>query len=140
MEKIKMLFVLLTGMVLSYAVFGGQSFSPPDTLNVKEQEAPTDTVEYELLIIDPGFDMWFQRNMRPASYYSLSYLENWNRQLVNQWNMMIARPGRPGCMPSNYVHYDPNENYGLELNHKLFYYFKYVQQRCRIFDSFPRSW
>jgi hypothetical protein len=138
------IFKLLLTMIFSLGVLHGAlafaAASPPDTIWVKNQVSEKDSVEYELIIIDPGFEMWFQQNKRPEGFYSLQYLENWNHQLVNQWNMMISRPGRPGCMPTNYVHYDYHESYGMALNHKLFYYFRYVQQRCRIFGNFPRSW
>ncbi|MDX9940740.1 MAG: DUF6146 family protein, partial [Bacteroidales bacterium] len=99
-----------------------------------------DTLEYELLIIDPAFETWYLRYQRPESYYSLEYLENWNRQLVMQWNSMVMRPGRPDCMPSNFLDYDPSVSYGLTLNHKLYYYFRFTQQKCRIFNPFPRDW
>ena len=114
--------------------------APPDTLGVKAPVEKSDTVEYELLIIDPAFEQWFQRHQRPESYYSLSYLENWNRLLVTQWNLLISRPGRPDCMPMNYLYYDPAISYGIALNHKLFYYFKYMHQRCRVFDNNPAGW
>jgi len=140
MRTLNLLLIITLIAVFSERVFAIDTISPPDSINVIQQEAPKDSLEYELLIIDPGFEMWFLQNKRPEGFYSLQYLENWNHQLVNQWNMMISRPGRPGCMPTNFVHYDYHESYGMELNHKLFYYFKYVQQRCRIFNNFPRSW
>ena len=114
------------------------SSTPPE--EGVEVTTAQDTVEYELLIFDPAFESWYLTNQRPESFYTLEYLENWNRQLVLQWNTMLGRPGRPECMPTNYIDYDPDVSYGLSLNHKLFSYFKYVQQRCRIFSPFPRDW
>lgn len=114
--------------------------APPDTLHVKTPVAEGDTIEYQLLIVDPAFESWFLTRGRPESFYSLEYLENWNRLLVSQWNARISRPGRPGCMPLNYLNYDSGISYGLTLNHKLFYYFRYMHERCRIFDQHPGIW
>jgi hypothetical protein len=140
MKILKLFFTLIFSIGVLHGAIAFEAASPPDTIRVKNQVAEKDSVEYEIIIIDPGFEMWFQQNKRPESFYSLQYLENWNHLLVNQWNMLISRPGRPGCMPTNYVHYDFQESYGMALNYKLFYYFRYVQQRCRIFDNFPGSW
>ncbi len=114
-------------------------FSPPDTLSFESAKNAEET-EYELLILDPGFDSWFVMNSRPISFYEQSYLENWNRQLAQQWNTKLGTSRRWDCAPQTYLDYDPRIDYGKELNYKLFFYFRYMHERCRLFDQAPGEW
>ncbi len=67
-------------------------------------------------------------------------LESWNNQLVSQWNSLVGQRSRRGCIPEVYIHYDFNIDYGKSLNHKLFYYFRFVQEGCRPFSVYPGVW
>ena len=121
-------------------VAGGVAFGS-DTLHFEKSVPESgDTLEYELIIIDPGFDTWFIRTRQPEEMYTQEYLESWNQQLVTQWNSLLGRGGRTGCMPETYLNYDPRVDYGKKLNYQLFYYFRYMQERCRIFTNFPQRW
>jgi hypothetical protein len=146
--KKKLLFVIciialgrLAGPSGMAAMATGQNALPADTLHL-EKIAPEagDTLEYELIIIDPGFETWFIRTRQPEEMYTQEYLESWNQQLVSQWNSLLGRRGRMDCMPETYLSYDPRIDYGKTLNYQLFYYFRYMQERCRIFTSFPQRW
>jgi hypothetical protein len=87
---------------------------------------PEDEEEYELLIIDQNFDRWFQTNGRPISFYSPQYYEQKNQQYVASWNEKVGRFG--GNSPfQNIINYDYSEDYGVELNYQLFWYFKYIE-------------
>lgn len=115
--------------------------SPPDTLHLaKPDQENNDSIEYELIILDARFDSWFVKTMRPPGFYTQSYLENWNRILTDQWNALIPTGGRRSCLPETYLNYDTRIDYGMELNHKLFYYFRYIQEVCQPFDMYPGVW
>ncbi len=116
------------------------SFEPPDTLRFENKAEDNDSIEYELIVLDPGFDFWFSSVSKGEWYYSQSYLENWNRQLVSDWNSQVGLRGRRGCIPEIHIHYDSHIDYGKSLNHKLFYYFRFVQEKCRPFSHYPGSW
>ena len=90
-----------------------------------------DSIEYALIILDPGFETWFLTQARPMWYHSQSYLESWNRQYVTAWNSK-AMTGRNSRYFETFIDYQPHVDYGLELNHKLFYYFQYVEKKLRI--------
>src|SRR5690554_4617141 len=90
-----------------------------------------DTLEYELIVLDPGFDSWYMLQDSPARYRSQQYYEGWNRQYVSEWNALARQPGRRSFF-NTIIGYEPNEDYGFELNHKLFYYFQYVENVLRI--------
>jgi hypothetical protein len=120
---------------------GTDSRSQPDTLRFEAlSSSENDSIEYELLILDHGFDAWYMVTSLSPGFYVQSYLENWNMRLSIQWNNAISTRGNGRCRPETYLAYDPRIDYGLELNHKLFYYFRYVQESCRIFSTYPPAW
>ena len=95
------------------------------------ESAENDSVTYELVVLDPGFETWFITHRKPQWYHSQSYYENWNQQYVNAWN--YGNMGyRHKQLINCYIDYDNRTDYGLELNHKLFYYFQYVENRLNI--------
>ena len=77
-----------------------------------------DSLEYEITIIQPGFDTWLFTNARPRGFYSLSYLESQNRFYTSEWNRRFF---------DFYIPYDYNVKYGYEVNYILFNYFLYFQ-------------
>ena len=85
-----------------------------------------DSVEYNLETFDQKFESWYILQNVPSQYRSKSDYENWNRQYVTAWNAKAADPIRnPFFEPI--IGYDPTVDYGFKLNHKLFYYFQYVE-------------
>ncbi len=105
----------------------------PGTVEVAglDSTAAKDSVEYGLETFDPNFEIWYQAHNSETSYRSKDYYEQWNRQYVSAWNANAADPGKSSFFES-IIGYDPNVDYGLELNHKLFYYFQYVENVLKI--------
>jgi len=90
-----------------------------------------DSLEYEVIIIEPGFNSWLA-TAKPRSYYSLTFLENKNYFLVSEYNRRVLDPYR--YSPELYgmrIDYQPNIRYGLEVNYLLYNYFVYFQNRYR---------
>jgi hypothetical protein len=98
-----------------------------------------DSMEYGVETFDSKFEAWYEINNTPATYRSQTYYENWNRQYVSAWNHR-AVSGRNSSFFEPIVGYDPTEDYGFEVNHKLFYYFQYVENvlKIKIMDGSPR--
>ncbi len=90
-----------------------------------------DSVEYELETFDARFETWYQLHNSPAMYRSQEYYENWNRQYVSAWNYN-AMNARRNSFFEPIIGYENNVDYGFELNHKLFYYFQYVEHVLNI--------
>lgn len=98
-------------------------------------------VEYEIIIIEPGFDFWLKSIARPENYYSQSFLENRNQIYVINWNQRVLQPQRyGGDLYQLQIAYDPNIDYGYEVNYKLYNYFIYFQRKYnqRLGPFFPR--
>lgn len=93
-------------------------------------DAEKDSTEYQLLIIDPGFDSWLA-TQPPVNFHSNQYYRIWNLRYVNEWNNMY-RTGRHPQYVESYVDYDPNAEYEVELNYKLYWYFRYFEKKYNI--------
>ena len=99
--------------------------------SVIKDSTATDSVEYDLETFDPKFETWYTLHDNPSMYHSLSYYENWNKQYVAAWNAN-ALDSRKSWFFETIVGYDPTVDYGFDLNHKLFYYFQYVEHVLKI--------
>ncbi len=110
------------------------------SMSNNETNAEEDSVSYELIILDPGFDVWFLTHSKASWYYSQEYYEHWNSQYVNAWNYK-SLGNRYSQLLNGIIDYDNFTDYGLEVNHKLFYYFQYVEHELNIpiLDSSPRA-
>lgn len=96
-----------------------------DTITIEN-----DSLEYEIIIIDPGFNSWIQSIARPRGFYSQSFLESRNIYYVTEWNRRALQPMRYN--PNLYemqINYQPNIDYGYEVNYQLYNYFIYFQRK-----------
>lgn len=86
-----------------------------------------DSLEYEVIIIDPGFNSWLYSRAKPRGFYEQAYMENRNRFWVTEWNIRATQPMRYGNMYLQPIDYDARTNYGYEVNYLLFNYLVYFQ-------------
>lgn len=96
-----------------------------DTIRIANAET-----EYEIIVIEPGFYTWLKSIARPEGYYSQTFLENRNQLMVLNWNQRVLQPQR--FSPDLYqlqIDYQPNTDYGYEVNYKLYNYFVYFQRK-----------
>jgi hypothetical protein len=93
--------------------------------------AQGDTTEYELMVFDIGFENWLHTHSKPKWYYEKEYYRSQNNRYVSSWNSKVrSTMGRP---PFEYeIDYDQKVDYGLELNWKLFWYFRYLEEKLGI--------
>lgn len=122
-------FLIITGLIL----FVGSCSLKKGTVKVEKSNVEiteTDSIEYDMETFDSKFESWYLMHNRPALYHTQDYYEYWNRMYVNAWNNHSV--GRKNSFFEPIVGYDQNEDYGLELNHKLFYYFQYVENVLKI--------
>jgi len=98
--------------------------SKNDTVRIANDE-----LEYEIIIIDSGFNSWLA-TAKPRNYYSLTFLETKNYFFVSEWNQRALQPQRYN--PELYemrIDYQSNIHYGYEVNYLLYNYFVYFQKR-----------
>lgn len=97
-----------------------------------------DSLEYEIIIIEPGFNLFINSIARPRGYHSQSYFENKNRFLVQEYNARVGNPMRYN--PNLYVqqiNYEPNTDYGYEVNYLLYNYFVFFSSEYNQRFSVP---
>ena len=100
------------------------------TSNEEPVVIANEELQYEIIIIDPGFTTYLNTVARPEEYYSQTFLEAKNRIYVVVWNNRARNPlSYNNTIYENIIDYDPNINYGLEVNYKLYWYFKFAEQK-----------
>lgn len=89
-----------------------------------------DSLEYEITIIDIGFNNYLNSIAQPRGFYSQEYLEGRNRPWVITWNQRAQNPLRfnPNIY-ENIINYQQNIDYGYEVNYLLFNYFLFAQRK-----------
>ncbi|MBN1338490.1 MAG: hypothetical protein JXA03_04155 [Bacteroidales bacterium] len=90
-----------------------------------------DSSAFELLITEPGFDYWFHAHRLPQWFHYEEYYSHFNTLSVNEWNQRFLsfRSGEP-C--DFYIDYNPREEYGLEIEYRLYYYFRFMEDKYGI--------
>lgn len=90
-----------------------------------------DSLEYEIIILEPGFTAWLV-TQRPRGYYNQTYLEQRNKIFVTNYNIRANNPSQygPDLYPMQ-IDYEFRVDYGYEVNYLLFNYFLYFQEKYR---------
>lgn len=120
--------------IVLFSLFIFSCDSTKKTVSTEEDTTYSDTVriandsiEYEIIIIEPGFNAWLV-TQPPKGYYGLNYLETRNRIYVSEYNRRVYEPGYNNKLYVQEINYDPTISYGLEVNYLLFNYFKYFEE------------
>ncbi|WP_438961401.1 DUF6146 family protein [Nonlabens sp.] len=95
-----------------------------DTLRIAN-----DSLEYELIVIEPGFNAWLV-TQPPRGYYAQSTLEMRNKLYVNEYNLRVNNA--LSYDPSLYqwrIDYENDVDYGYEVNYLLYNYFLFFEKR-----------
>jgi hypothetical protein len=94
-----------------------------DTVKIANNE-----LEYEVIIIDPGFGNWLNSRAFPRGYHSESYLEGKNQWYVQEWNRRVLQPQYyDRNLYEMSINYDPAIHYGYEVNYLIYNYMVYFQ-------------
>lgn len=104
-----------------------------DVFNTTELDTvaiQNDSLQFDIIIMEVGFATWLQTMAQPKGYYTQTFMENRNRIYVMNWNQRVLDPYK--FNPNLYelqINYNPNIDYGYDVNYKLFNYFIYFQRK-----------
>ena len=120
--------ILIFGACSSYSSFN-ESTTAKNKNVVDKTSIAKDTCEYELVILDIGFETWFATHNMLAAAHSNQYYKNWNQRYVSEWNRLHLQ-GHPYF--ENLIDFRPTEDYGFDINYKLYHYFLFVEDKTGI--------
>ena len=97
-----------------------------DTIRIENKE-----LEYEIIIIESGFESWLATQRSP-DYYTQATLESKNLFNVMEWNRRVTMPhGYNSVTYTQQINYDPKVDYGMEVNYLLHMYFEFFQKKYK---------
>ena len=123
-------FIIIALLIISCSSTKDASSKKEATSSVAKNDTvriANDELEYEVIIIDPGFSSWLASRARPRNHYSQSYMETRNRVWVTNWNINVNSSSRNRGLFEMSINYDNNIDYGYEVNYLLFNYLTYFQ-------------
>lgn len=130
MKLIRNIMLLMTVAIMVSFSFGSNGGNVSHPENLKQPDTTkNDSTQYKLIVFDSGFETWYVQRNKPSWYHTESYYEHWNQRYVNEWNY---RYSLGDARFDDYIEYNPRKDYGIELEHKLYYYFKYFQEKNNV--------
>lgn len=128
MKNIQNILVLAILTLIVYAC--GSSPIKNEVNKEKPVVIANDSLEYEIIIIDIGFNQYLNGVALPRGYYSQKYMESRNFAWVITWNQRAQNPTRHNPnIYENIINYEAQIDYGYEVNYLLFNYFLFAQQK-----------
>ena len=122
MKKLLFLFSIL---LLTLSCSSQNNIANETKDNHPLQAQKNDDGEYDLEVLDTQFTYFINAIARPMSMYSESYLKTKNQFLVSEWNSYYFS-GRYRNVIESSIDYDPNINYGIKFEYKLYQVFAFV--------------
>lgn len=117
-------------LVLQVGALGLQIQAQDSLVVVEPDSVSMIEVEYDLIVFEPGFEM-FLMSQPPMDYYSTSYYRNWNIHYVQEWNIRSTSNRLVGVYQER-IDYNPHVEYGIELEYKLYYFFRFIEDKYKI--------
>jgi len=121
-------FIIAAISLLTWACSTGKEAARSSATVAKSSQ---DSTEYEIRVIDPYFDQWYEINYSPAKDLTNDHYRRNNILAVATWNEYYQNVRYPMVIDS-YIDYQPSIDYGLEVNRKLYWYFVYVREHYGI--------
>lgn len=124
--------ILITILVVAFVIASCSTTKRSASQKHKvEMISDKDSTEYTLMVLDAGYESYLA-TQPSAHFHSQHYYESWNRQYVREWNMRHRSPSQYGGFYETEINYDYREDYGLDLNYRLYYYFQFIKDKYGI--------
>ncbi|GGG32262.1 hypothetical protein GCM10011344_36450 [Dokdonia pacifica] len=128
--------ILYTLLLAAFIIGCATTNTKNDIANTAGNDSDTvrianDSLEFEILIIEPGFNNWLV-TQQPRGYYEQPYLENRNLMRVIEYNNRVLESSR--FDPNIYlqqINYERGVDYGYEVNYLLHNWFNFFERRYK---------
>lgn len=117
--------ILIFGLLLFTANCSTQNI-PKEGDKVSMRPEKNDDGEWDIEVLDSQWSYFLNAIAKPMNMYSESYLKTKNSFLVSEWNSYYFS-GRYRNVIESSIEYNPNENYGILFEYKLYQVFAFVQ-------------
>jgi len=107
---------------------GMDGFSETTSAKSDTLKIANDSLEYEVIIIENGFNAWLA-TQPPRNHYSQTYLELRNQRYVQEYNMRARSPAYDKELYPLVIDYSPRVDYGYEVNYLLYNYFVFFEKK-----------
>jgi len=114
--------------IFSVFVWSCSTSSKPSTEDqrpsITTQKKTDSANEWEITVFDAEYETFVATRAQPKSMFTESTLKSRNTILVNEWNNRFYS----GVNPNFYevaIDYNPNENYGLDFEYRMYQFFAY---------------
>lgn len=123
-------------IILSFVIYscgtGNTTMNGSSSAESKKNDTiriANDSLEYEIIIVEPGFQSWLI-SQPPRGFYGQAKLEGKNRQFVSEYNNRVLQANQYSRnLYTERINYDPTVDYGYEVNYLLYNYFLYFQEK-----------
>ena len=89
--------------------------------------------EYDLVVFDTQYDLFLRTQAKPMNFYSESYYRTKNQRYVNEWNYRSSQPMQYNSDIYTFrIDYDSSIPYGLNLEYKLYNFFKFIEWKYKV--------
>jgi len=131
----KNILLIITILVFVFACNTSKKVVPAKNETIKVKTGDTikisgDNLEYDVIIIEPGFGTYLAINAKPKGFYNQNFLENRNLRYVQEWNRRVLSPSRYNSNLYEFeINYRQGIDYGYDVNYKMYNYFIYFQNK-----------
>jgi len=122
-------FIVLVAIVSLYSCRSTTKSAVTQTRKEKPVRIANDSLEYEVIIFDIGFNTFLNSRARPRGFYGEQFLRNRNIFSVATYNQRVLQPTRYGNLYPQTIDYESKIDYGYEVNYLLFNYFLFFEQK-----------
>lgn len=125
--------ILISAIILSQVACNSQkTVTKEKSSEVAISKDEQDSTKYELIVFDPGYETFLISQAKPKWYYTNDYYKTWNIQYVTEWNYRFQNPQKYGNFYETEINYSPSEDYGIDLNYRLYQYFRFIESKYGI--------
>ena len=124
----KSVFVILLFLGVIHAE--GFSQDKKDKFRAKPDTVSVDSLEYRLIVLDPDLRHGWQPSLQ-RSFIPKSIMNKGTGYMSLNGIRGIVSPGN-NSRYETYIDYNPHTDYGLDINYRLYYYFKYFEETNHI--------